>query len=94
MQGRYRPKYHRVEKRAYDPDFTSIEERPELFQNMERKQEEGQQYDLCSKLTTKLNNSIMTLVNETSEYASPFKRGSRRATTIINTPNNEGDLDS
>jgi hypothetical protein len=41
LQGRYRPKYHRVEKRAYDPDFTSIEERPELFQNMERKQEEG-----------------------------------------------------
>ena len=60
---------------------------------MERKQEEGQKYDLCSKLTTKLNNSIMTLVNETSEYTSPNKRGSRRATTIINTPKNEGDLD-
>lgn len=36
----------------------------------------------------------MTLVNENSEYASPFKRGSRRATTIINTPKNEGDPDT
>lgn len=35
----------------------------------------------------------MTLVNESADYASPFKRGSRRATTIINTPNNEGDID-
>lgn len=34
----------------------------------------------------RLNNSIMTLVNEASDYASPFKRGSRRATTIINSP--------
>ena len=36
----------------------------------------------------------MTLVNETSDYASPLKRGSRRANTIINTPKNEGDLES
>lgn len=47
-----------------------------------------------NNISFRLNNSIMTLVNETSDYASPFKRGSRRATTIINTPKIEGDLDS
>ena len=69
-----------------------MEERPELFENLERKNEDKQKHELCSKLTNKLNRSIMTLVNESENEGefktSPLKpKGKIRASTIVGTPN-------
>jgi hypothetical protein len=49
---------------AFDVDFAHVEERPELFENLERKNEDKHKYELCSKLSNKLNRSIMSLVDD------------------------------
>jgi hypothetical protein len=38
--------------------------RPELFENKERKRELNAQYDLCSKISSRLNQSLMTIIND------------------------------
>ena len=68
LRNRYRPKFKSIDpKHLLDVKFDSVTLRPELFENRERKREQNAQYELCSKLSTKLNQSLMTIINE-KEY--------------------------
>lgn len=78
---KYNPKYHLIDPRTtLDIDFNEMSLRPELFGNPALKKELKAKYNLCSKLTNKLSQTVMTVEKATK----PNKL--RAASTIVSSP--------
>ncbi|TNV81186.1 hypothetical protein FGO68_gene4482 [Halteria grandinella] len=88
---KYNPKYHKIDRRiVQDVDFDGVEERPVLFENKELKKEENAMYQLCTKLTNTLNQSMKKLEAGGQDKKRPSKKQVKfRASTIVNSPKNK-----
>lgn len=83
MRNRYRPKFKSIDpKSLLDVKFDLVSKRTDLFENKERKRELNANYELCTKLSTRMNQSLMTMINDTSQ------RGATRMPTRVPSPTN------
>jgi hypothetical protein len=84
---KYNPKYHMIDQRlTQDVNFDDRDVRLELFEDPQLKREENAKYELCTRLTNKLNQSLRTLEagGAADRSKTSKKRGVKfRASTIV-----------